>query len=335
MNRLSSISASGPRVLLLGAGFSRNWGGWLASEAFEYLIGLPDLQREPEVIELLWQHQPTGGFEGALAELQKRYSDKKRRSIDHVRPLYALQDAISRMFYDMNRGYLEVGFGLVAHMRALLSRFDAIFTLNQDILLERCYWHNASFAGLEAHRWAGCYLPGISAPRSLSEFEYDRWLLEHWTVLNEIPERIDSNLQPIFKLHGSSLWRRQNASSDLLIIGGQKHAAISNDPLLKRYNDIFRNTLTTENARLMVIGYGYKDEHINRVVREGEHSGLKIFNISPEGADAWTETPNSGPGSIRGRNFLEPMLIGASRRSILEGADPSKAEYQKINRFFG
>jgi hypothetical protein len=25
--------------MLTGAGFSRNWGGWLADEAFEYLLG--------------------------------------------------------------------------------------------------------------------------------------------------------------------------------------------------------------------------------------------------------------------------------------------------------
>jgi len=30
-------------LLLLGAGFSRNWGGWLASEAFEYLLGSPEM----------------------------------------------------------------------------------------------------------------------------------------------------------------------------------------------------------------------------------------------------------------------------------------------------
>jgi hypothetical protein len=27
-------------ILLTGAGFSRNWGGWLADEAFEYLLVL-------------------------------------------------------------------------------------------------------------------------------------------------------------------------------------------------------------------------------------------------------------------------------------------------------
>jgi hypothetical protein len=31
--------------LLTGAGFSYNWGGWLASEAFEYLLGAPERMR--------------------------------------------------------------------------------------------------------------------------------------------------------------------------------------------------------------------------------------------------------------------------------------------------
>ena len=32
-----------PHHLLTGAGFTRNWGGWLANEAFEYLLGAPDV----------------------------------------------------------------------------------------------------------------------------------------------------------------------------------------------------------------------------------------------------------------------------------------------------
>jgi hypothetical protein len=35
------------RILLAGAGFSRNWGGWLADEAFEYLLGCVDLTPQP------------------------------------------------------------------------------------------------------------------------------------------------------------------------------------------------------------------------------------------------------------------------------------------------
>jgi len=55
-------------ILLTGAGFSYNWGGWLASEAFEYLLGAPEL--DDFCRDLLWTHKDTGGFEKALSVLQ-------------------------------------------------------------------------------------------------------------------------------------------------------------------------------------------------------------------------------------------------------------------------
>jgi hypothetical protein len=58
-------------VLLLGAGFSRNWGGWLAAEAFEYLLGCAQI--DIGLKNLLWKHRRRGGFEDALAELQEEY----------------------------------------------------------------------------------------------------------------------------------------------------------------------------------------------------------------------------------------------------------------------
>ena len=52
--------------LLTGAGFSYNWGGWLASEAFEYLLGAPEI--DAELRALLWKNKEAGGgFEDALA----------------------------------------------------------------------------------------------------------------------------------------------------------------------------------------------------------------------------------------------------------------------------
>ncbi|HLX14664.1 MAG TPA: hypothetical protein VKS24_05585 [Bradyrhizobium sp.] len=56
--------------LLTGAGFSYNWGGWLASEAFEYLLGAPEI--DAELRALLWQNKEAGGgFEDALAILER------------------------------------------------------------------------------------------------------------------------------------------------------------------------------------------------------------------------------------------------------------------------
>jgi hypothetical protein len=91
-----------PCHLLIGAGFSRNWGGWLASEAFEFLLGCPEIIADPQLAALLWRHQPTGGFEGALEELQTAF---ERDSQNSQGPLMALQAAVGRMFADMNNAY--------------------------------------------------------------------------------------------------------------------------------------------------------------------------------------------------------------------------------------
>jgi hypothetical protein len=46
-------------VLLLGVGFSRNWGGWLANEAFRYLLGCPQL--DAGIRELAWTYRFESG----------------------------------------------------------------------------------------------------------------------------------------------------------------------------------------------------------------------------------------------------------------------------------
>ena len=64
-NKMQSISAK--QYLLLGAGFSRNWGGWLAAEADEYLLGHPKIDKP--VRDILWKYRRKGGFEAALGHL--------------------------------------------------------------------------------------------------------------------------------------------------------------------------------------------------------------------------------------------------------------------------
>ncbi len=89
-------------VLLLGAGFSRNWGGWLASEAFEYLLGCPEISRNPHLQNLLWRNQTLGGFENALAVVQADFIRDPAVNTGHLQDL---QHAVTRMFDDMNKGY--------------------------------------------------------------------------------------------------------------------------------------------------------------------------------------------------------------------------------------
>jgi hypothetical protein len=315
-------------LLLTGAGFSKNWGGWLATEAFEYLLGVPELQQSPEVMGLLWDHHRTGGFEGALAALQTA----AKQSPDPYKPqLVILQAAVRKMFADMNAAFLGRSVALGPGAAEFLVRFDAIFTLNQDMLLERRYSHSGQFpAGGGPKGWSGATLPGVRSPFTNFDPDPVRWQNERWRVEPELPKP-GVGPQPIFKLHGSSQWYRDDDQDGVLVLGGAKAGAIASDPLLRWYLEEFERRLMQPDTRLMVIGYSFLDDHINRIIRAAGKKGLKVFVVDPRGLNVWTTRPNDPiqPGD----NNLRDMLIGASR-SLFQALSEGSAEYGKFQRFF-
>jgi hypothetical protein len=142
-------------LLLTGAGFSRNWGGWLANEAFEYLLGSPEV--DDNLRYILWESKKhNGGFEDALAQLQEEYNRSKDARSE--KPLRDLQAAIVGMFNYMDQAFANTTFepqNYIEYLiRTFLVKFDAIFTLNQDLLIERHYLDdNISLS--QPRRWSG------------------------------------------------------------------------------------------------------------------------------------------------------------------------------------
>jgi hypothetical protein len=66
-------------ILLTGAGFTRNWGGWLANEAFEYVLGRPEVSEE--LRRRLWEDKlEAQGFEDTLAKLQSLTDNGETRA---------------------------------------------------------------------------------------------------------------------------------------------------------------------------------------------------------------------------------------------------------------
>lgn len=231
-----------PAIILTGAGFSRNWGGWLANEAFEYLLGCSELN--DRIRNLLWVcYDDRSGFEGALARLQSKPADAEDTR--------ALTLALRRMFDVMNGAYgaapgPELGGGHKA--AAFLGHFDAIFTLNQDELIERRY-------SPPSPRWNGLRLPGTALLDPHKGQHYD--LRTEDTADNF---KLAPNLQSYFKLHGSSSFRTGGDSDDaLLIMGGDKLASIDGSVLLRWYRDEFIRHLAIPDTRLLIIGYELGD----------------------------------------------------------------------------
>lgn len=326
-------------LLLLGAGFSRNWGGWLASEAFTYLLGCPEINASEELKTLLWESQQQGGFEQALAILKERATNEAGGFGEQ---LAALNRAVAAMFGVMNNGFRRlINFEPENHagksIRRFLARFDAIFTLNQDLLLEEQYLVE-DVSLLSNGRLNGSDLPGMNLVTPNSQ-PLSRWAAA-WEPRNEAEFLIAQGAQPYFKLHGSSNWYAgADHGESMLIMGGNKAHEIGLSPVLRWYQEQFSEHMSHRDARLMVIGYGYRDDHINATIERAVfEQGLKIFNISPSGADQGRKVAKSVEASGAKSNLerlFQVGLIGASERSLQETFGlHDDLEYKKLERFF-
>lgn len=308
------------RILLLGAGFSRNWGGWLASEAHEYLIGCEQL--DAGLRQKLWDYQHKGGgFEALLDELQ---SDPDER-------LKKFQDAVLSMFSDMNQAFESAHFD--ASIISFLTRFNVIFTLNQDMLFERCYPQGSVSSLSIEPKWDGWSMPEIN---KVSDAGDGLW--------EPRPHPFDeprSRTQCYFKLHGSSNWKDKD-SNNLMVLGGNKESTIARFPVLEWYHARFQYCLSKPDTRLMVVGYSFADDHINKaIIDSASGNNIRIFIVDPDGTgviDKRRDAREMGaiaPNAPTELTALQPFIFGASRRPLTSTLDGDDAERQKLMRFLG
>ena len=325
-------------MLLLGAGFSRNWGGQLASEVFDYLIGLPDIRGDEYLRGLLWANRNNGGFENALAEVQAAYARDPRRYAD---PMRRLQGAVSTVFNGMNQAFfvrptMEFQQYQERMLRTFLFRFDAIFTLNQDVLLEHHYFRHVDLPAVR--NWNGAQLPGM---RRIPNQEYvhdPSWGKDIWVPLDPAQFHVEPRSQPCFKLHGSSNWRDAQGGQ-LFVIGGDKSRAIQSHAVLAWSFNKFREYIAGPNAKLMVIGYGFRDSHVNEVIIEAvENRGLQFFVIDRLGSDVVRHANPSFGGAIYAPDALDDAfrrgLIGASQRGLSETFGDDLVSHTNVMQFF-
>jgi hypothetical protein len=239
------------------------------------------------------------------------------------------------MFGDMEKAFARVKFEFQSDLeflvRSFLVRFDAIFTLNQDLLLERHYL-DGNVALSSYRRWSGWQIPGMKPVPGISMGLVDtntgRWIPDPSTQI------IQGGLQPYIKLHGSSNWT-DGSGKELLVMGGDKALVIDQFPILKWKHQQFKEYLSRPDTRLMVVGYSFGDLHINQTVRDAADTGnLRIFITDPLGVDVIADNPRANSPGMPLLNQLEPYLMGASRRSLREIFGGDRVEHAKVMKFF-
>lgn len=324
-------------ILLLGAGFSHNWGGWLATELFENLLATAEVRGDSGIRQLLWKHQREEGFEGALAELQLA-AERDPRSPPQDQ-LVRLQAAILQSFRTMQTAMDQVPWEFsqdrALHVTEFLVKFDRIFTLNQDTLLERHYVQNIALAN-NRRSFNSPAFPGMRCqPAGGQPSGANSWADSPWVPANDFS--VPDGGQPIYKLHGSMNWRAAQGDP-MLIMGGGKSRQIAANRVLAAYAEEFQRSACS-GARLMVIGYGFRDEHINQCLFHGAERGLEMFVVDPRGsalADSLNSTRTRGqiidPSKLEA--LFERTLIGASRRPLAATFRGDAVEMRKLEEFF-
>lgn len=109
--------------------------------------------------------------------------------------------------------------------------------------------------------------------------------------------------------------------------------------MLKWYAELFRERIARPDAKLMIIGYGFRDDHLDQILEEAIDRGLKVFINdlnSVAAGDAANRIPVAGIGytPVTVQQKLMKALIGASRRSLSSTLSRDSVERLKFERFF-
>lgn len=135
----------------------------------------------------------------------------------------------------------------------------------------------------------------------------------------------------IVKLHGSFNWRTADGRS-VMVVGTAKTAQVASLPLLVWYAATFKQVLTAGDVRLLIVGYGFRDEHVNAVIAEAiEHYGLKVF-IWDTGANLKDRVLEAPYGTV-----IWKGLLSTATRKMIEVFPSNQAEsgeYRRIKQTF-
>jgi len=320
--RRESNEPSPMRIALLGAGLTRNWGGWLATELVGELCGRI---KDPEILRRLKLQR---NFELVLAELRQ----EANRGADEQRRFGELEAAVLAAFGEMNTVLSTQRFEINSDPSHWLvnffGEFDAIFSLNQDLLLELHYVPGKT--DQEHRRWRTTTYPGLQVP-----FDWDDYLPHARLpiVLTESGDTFSAtDVQPIYKLHGSVNWRTAGGTP-ILVIGGSKDATIRGSTLLSSYLDEFNRCLHAGQTKLMVIGYSFQDEHINGVIqRASDGAGLQTYLVNPAGLSIFDGPPEAlifAPKEV----FKSLRLSGVLTRPFRDAFAGDHLAFNSIWRF--
>jgi hypothetical protein len=274
------------QALLTGAGFSCNMGGFSGQQIRTILFNNPELKRDDRIARII--NEPGADYE-SIYRIVVEGSDFSLEKKERIKTAYddAYKDldrsictACSTQ-HPLNLNKLSTFLHWFAGAEGRKER-GHIFTLNQDLFIERLGNDNLRVPGILNPRinprWvalADWDANGHGQPpiHNVPDQKRCEWFIESDKHGREVPQRLQ-----YIKLHGSMNWRTKEGSSTM-VIAGRKLEQIQSVPLLSWYLDKFRDVLKIHDLKLLIIGYGFGDPHINNLLAEAIDEKKLVLSI--------------------------------------------------------
>ena len=262
-------------ILLTGAGFTKDFGGFLGREMWSKIFNHPEVQKQPEVKKLLLEDRDFN-FESVYSDIFNKFDSDRISAIQNaVESTYKdLDDSIQKNINSSPNINIQANFFrfIQEHIQGNPSEGGMLFSLNQDLFIERVW--DSMMSGIKLNYF------GKFQDLGLRPFNSHRHIITVPSTIDGFKEKLANASYSYIKLHGSYGWKLPKGNS-LMVIGINKKEDLDQIPLLKWNLEVFKNALR-DNKKLLIMGYGFKDSHINNILADAvnDHK-LKVYILTP------------------------------------------------------
>lgn len=254
-------------ILLCGAGFTKNFGGFLSIDMWEQFFNNPNM---PEKLKRLMLRGTKGdddyfNYEDVVQTVLTE--DKYKEFGDVIKVVVEAAYKRQENKIDSNITNNQTLVDRLKHF--IFTNISLFFTLNQDTFVEK-HLHKKEHQILS--------LPYLT-PKESQNGEDAPFQLPKQEELHSaaMPILIGDKFVNYIKLHGSRNWY-DSLGKNFPVIGKNKRDLIEKEPLLKAYFDFFDKSLNS-GKKMLVIGYSFLDKHINESISNGIEKGMRLFVV--------------------------------------------------------
>ncbi|MDD2901402.1 MAG: SIR2 family protein [Syntrophales bacterium] len=270
-------------ILLTGAGFTKNFGGFLAKEMWSKIFNHRLVEEYQKLRKLLCDDYDYESIYHKV--LSGEFSIQEKGAITNaiLAAYVSLDDVVRNWTFRQGAPYPVNIYGVNNFIRRFAGKngeFGFFFTMNQDLFIERHFNDIRTGLGQPAiRRLIDQYMINLRLP--IEKINYIS-LPTKDMLQRDLNSYISGQTICYIKLHGSYGWQSSDGK-ERLVIGRDKEKQIQDEPLLSWYFELFKEALESKERKLFTIGYSFRDSHINKIIADSAiNHGLKLYILSPE-----------------------------------------------------